>query len=646
MSIKNFKLFVAIFALLFLASCVQDEIAVTGNIVGAVYDSSTNEPLNGVNVRLNPSGYSRTTSGDGSFEFTDLEPKQYELQASKVGYMMNKKSVTVRVGRDISCDIMMLPEVVNGKLSINTGTLDFGTKHSSLSFTISNEGNKSFNWNITGINSLDWLDITPTTGVALAPGASQSVVVTLKRNRITEYKEAIILINADGESLPLKIMAEAEEKNSMISLSTNALYFGTEYSSLTFDVRNIGNAGDISWTITDIDADWIAVSPTSGTTSVDKSSVVKVDVDRSRMEPGKHSITIIVNADGQSLRLTINAERGADRYLEVKPKSLALGGVDDSAQLTIESHNGATSYEIATVGDDSWASIDKKSGVAIQYNPADPSSVEVVTITVDRTGLAAGQYGFTLVVRSDLGEIEVPVTMNVNEVGTNGLTSYYKFEGGYEDSSESEVAGYGMNSPTFVQGVSPDSKAVKFSRSNNSQFVVPQPIIDSRDMTIAFWAQNLSDGNIFYMVSSKNSEPMFTLSMSGGQLKFVVTRYDNGYQYAKTGAFSHPALSDGKWHHIALTSDFNKTSYANITTSLYVDGQLVDTITEYANPYSEAEVDKASYGTGTKFVMGGSVKLNNSLTLNGVNMSIDNFRVYASRRLSAQEIKEIYKAKQ
>ena len=77
MSIKNFKLFVAIFALLFLASCVQDEIAVTGNIVGAVYDSKTNEPLNGVNVRLNPSGYSRTTSGDGSFEFTDLEPKQY-----------------------------------------------------------------------------------------------------------------------------------------------------------------------------------------------------------------------------------------------------------------------------------------------------------------------------------------------------------------------------------------------------------------------------------------------------------------------------------------------------------------------------------------------------------------------------------------
>lgn len=646
MSIKNFKLFVAIFALLFLASCVQDEIAVTGNIVGAVYDSKTNEPLNGVNVRLNPSGYSRTTSGDGSFEFTDLEPKQYELQASKVGYMMNKKSVTVRVGRDISCDIMMLPEVVNGKLSINTGTLDFGTKHSSLSFTISNEGNKSLNWNITGINSLDWLDITPTTGVALAPGASQSVVVTLKRNRITEYKEAIILINADGESLPLKIMAEAEEKNSMISLSTNALYFGTEYSSLTFDVRNIGNAGDISWTITDIDADWIEVSPTSGTTSVDKSSVVKVDVDRSRMEPGKHSTTIIVNADGQSQRLTINAERGADRYLEVKPKSLALGGVDDSAQLTIESHNGATSYEIATVGDVSWASIDKRSGVAIQYNPADPSSVEVVTITVDRTGLAAGQYGFTLVVRSDLGEIEVPVTMNVNEVGTNGLTSYYKFEGGYEDSSESEVAGYGVNSPTFVQGVSPDSKAVKFSRSNNSQFVVPQPIIDSRDMTIAFWAQNLSDGNIFYMVSSRNSEPMFTLSMSGGLLKFVVTRYDNGYQYAKTGAFSHPALSDGKWHHIALTSDFNKTSYANITTSLYVDGQLVDTVTEYANPYSEAEVDKASYGTGTKFVMGGSVKLNNSLTLNGVNMSIDNFRVYASRRLSAQEIKEIYKAKQ
>ena len=34
------------------------------------------------------------------------------------------------------------------------------------------------------------------------------------------------------------------------------------------------------------------------------------------------------------------------------------------------------------------------------------------------------------------------------------------------------------------------------------------------------------------------------------------------------------------------------------------------------------------------------------MTLTGTNMSVDNFRVYDTRRLSASEIQEIYNAKQ
>lgn len=131
-----------------------------------------------------------------------------------------------------------------------------------------------------------------------------------------------------------------------------------------------------------------------------------------------------------------------------------------------------------------------------------------------------------------------------------------------------------------------------------------------------------------------------------GSLKFLVTRYDNRYQYDNLPAFVHPTLTDGKWHHIALVSDFNKTSYAKITTTLYVDGMEVYTLTEDANPFSENGSSQSSYDTGTSFTMGGSLKLNNSNTLPGTNMSVDNFRVYDTRRLSSNEIKEIYNAKQ
>ena len=72
----------------------------------------------------------------------------------------------------------------------------------------------------------------------------------------------------------------------------------------------------------------------------------------------------------------------------------------------------------------------------------------------------------------------------------------------------------------------------------------------------------------------------------------------------------------------------------------------VDTITEDGNIYDEAESEMASYNTGIKFVFGGSVKLNNSLTLNGTNMSVDNLRIYDTRRLDADEVKTIYKSKE
>lgn len=46
--------------------------------------------------------------------------------------------------------------------------------------------------------------------------------------------------------------------------------------------------------------------------------------------------------------------------------------------------------------------------------------------------------------------------------------------------------------------------------------------------------------------------------------------------------------------------------------------------------------------------MGGSLNVSNlnSNQLSATNMSIDNFRVYDNRKLTASEIKEIYNAKQ
>ena len=107
MKTNSFKILMMLFASLVLWSCARDIEPFTGNILGKITDAKSGEVLQGVNVTIVPSGTSRTTGGDGYFEFRDLEPKQYEIQAQKNGYITNSKIVNVVAGRDVSGDIQL-----------------------------------------------------------------------------------------------------------------------------------------------------------------------------------------------------------------------------------------------------------------------------------------------------------------------------------------------------------------------------------------------------------------------------------------------------------------------------------------------------------------------------------------------------------
>ena len=63
-------------------------------------------------------------------------------------------------------------------------------------------------------------------------------------------------------------------------------------------------------------------------------------------------------------------------------------------------------------------------------------------------------------------------------------------------------------------------------------------------------------------------------------------------------------------------------------------------ITEDDNPFSESESgDGKNYKTGIKFIMGGSL---DRPDLPATSLTIDNFRVYKSRVLSDDEVRQIY----
>ncbi|MDE5539961.1 MAG: LamG domain-containing protein, partial [Bacilli bacterium] len=101
--------------------------------------------------------------------------------------------------------------------------------------------------------------------------------------------------------------------------------------------------------------------------------------------------------------------------------------------------------------------------------------------------------------------------------------------------------------------------------------------------------------------------------------------------------FTHKAIDDGEWHHIVFVSDFNNLNSDRITVSLYVDGILMDTLTEKHIASWENNGSDQNFGTGTKFILGGD---------NTSNMRIANLRIYDYRKLNAEQVKNIFNAKQ
>lgn len=87
--------------------CSKTEYDNFASLYGVVSDNATGAPIANATVVLSPGGATKTTRGDGLFEFSDLEPQQYTITVQKSGYQTNRKSVTAIVGERIEVNITL-----------------------------------------------------------------------------------------------------------------------------------------------------------------------------------------------------------------------------------------------------------------------------------------------------------------------------------------------------------------------------------------------------------------------------------------------------------------------------------------------------------------------------------------------------------
>ena len=191
---KIIIVFVNILLVISLCCCVPVEIILPGDISGYVTDTETSQPVQQAAIRLNPSNDSTVTEDDGSYLLKNLDEGDYEIKASKPGYIREKKNVHVNPATTANIDFNFIG-APNAQYSHTY--LDFGLESIVKSFTITNVGSGTVKYSL--IWEKGWIDIEPSDGEVTT--GTDTIIVTVDKTNLPESKleESINIIYYVGE---------------------------------------------------------------------------------------------------------------------------------------------------------------------------------------------------------------------------------------------------------------------------------------------------------------------------------------------------------------------------------------------------------------------------------------------------------------
>ena len=435
-----------------------------------------------------------------------------------------------------------------------------------------------------------------------------------------------------------------------VDINPVSLIFGKDVEETSFSIINKSNR-QLNYTISNY-PNYIKVTPASGTIAAKGEQAIRISVvNRKTISETKNGqITVNIGNDSYNISFNIEPYQGEMVSVDVNPQTLNFDKDTEKLTFTMTSNNSfdqnyqiTSNLDILTVEPSSGTLTAKgQSTISVSVNDRkNVSNARNGQLTIDLNGS-------TFVVSVNVAKYEEGVETpddggDSKGVVSNGLYAYYTFEGDTNDLTDTELNAVGVNT-SFEESFN-GTQALSIPGKATSYLSIPDGLVDQKKMSISFWAKDLQDGHIFHAKcnwrAESNTNAVFMLVVENGMLKYVAQNYNIRYLWEDSPAFTHNSLEG--WHMITLVSDYDVTSYNQITTLLYIDGVYVDVVTEHGSDSSL----EPSFDNSSKFVLGGDMLSqnagnNNPPMINATKLTIDNFRVYKYRTLTKEEIKEIY----
>jgi len=412
-----------------------------------------------------------------------------------------------------------------------------------------------------------------------------------------------------------------------MSLSVSQVDFGTAGTIEYFQIQNNASNGSFQWSVVKQGAaNWLTVSPVSGTTGAGQQSQITLTADRSQLTTSA-TVNLVVtnNTSGNSITLPVSISYNSGA-LQVSPNPVDFGTSASSRQLTL-SNTGSTIVPYEINYNCSWLAVSPTSG------NLQPAASATLSLALNRSAFS-GLAETTLQVRNtaDGSTTSVRVTASNNGgsgnniVVANGLMVYYTFD----NETANDMTDNGVDAQ-LMDGATIETDAagrthVLLQSFQGSFLNIPFNLFSGyTHWSVSFWVKGLTAGNVFAAQYNDNSSysdyPMLWADQNG----FLKVKTHSGYIDNNGDQISYNySNNSGAWHHYVLLRDGGN---GQSPVKFYVDGVLVDNLNIYCDN-----------SQGSKIVFGGNKNGTYSVA---PNMRIDNIRFYG-RTLSTNEIQTIY----
>lgn len=284
-------------------------------------------------------------------------------------------------------------------ISLSPSDLDYGETSSQQQVTVRNDGGETLTWSAASVQN--WISIAPGSG-SLDQDDQQAVTITIDRQGlISGSNRGTVDFTSNGGSGSVTILAEGTGGGEL-SVSPNTLDFGSRKTRESVELRNIGDEA-LDWTAEVSDV-WIDPKTTTGSLLIGEDQTIFVEVSREDLDPAAYQGSLTFRWEGGATEMTIAMRVADEPLLSLSDESLNIGSDESFTFSIINAGSGNLNWEISETAE--WLELDLVEGTTATIP-------RTITGTINRAGMAAGDYDINIRIESDGGSLDLPLLMEV-----------------------------------------------------------------------------------------------------------------------------------------------------------------------------------------------------------------------------------------